>query len=83
MKKVKEIPLEEKPGVIKVIKRKSYYKPTDVMELLGVSRSYAYKIVKKYRAELEEKKKISSAYPPLKVPRLHFDKDFAIMGDTT
>lgn len=79
----KEIPLEERPGVIKVIKHKSYYTPVDIMELLGVSRSYAYKIVKKYRAELEEKKKISGTYPPYKVPRIYFDKDFAIKGDMT
>lgn len=74
--------LENAPGVLRVIKKKPYYSCEDVMELLGVSRSKAYKLIKGLRDELIKAGKINSMYPSGKIPKMYFDKQFAIKGDT-
>ncbi len=66
------------PGVIKVIRTKSYYTYQDVMELLGVSKSKAYQIIKNLRADLIKAGKINEMYPTGKVPKVYFNKQFAI-----
>ncbi len=68
--------LENMPGVIRVIQTKPYYTCQDVMELLGVSRSKAYQIIKSLRAQLIAEGKINSMYPSGKVPKKFFDKQF-------
>ena len=68
--------LENRPGVIKVIHSKPYYTVEDVMGLLGVSRSKAYKIIKALRDQLVADGKINALYPAGKVPRVHFDRQF-------
>ena len=65
-------------GVIKVIERKPYYTAEDVMKLLGISRSHAYKIIRGLRKDLIDAGKINKMYPAGKVPKMFFDKQFGI-----
>ncbi|MBO5610621.1 MAG: ICEBs1 excisionase [Eubacterium sp.] len=69
--------LENRPGVLKVIKSKPYYTAADVMELLGVGKTKAYDIIKALREQLIAEGKINSMYPTGKVPKKFFDKQFA------
>ena len=65
-------------GVIKVLSRKdrSYYCAADVQELLGVSRSKAYQIIKIVRDENIKAGRLNAAYPNGKIPKAIFDKEF-------
>lgn len=66
---------ETLPGVIRVITKgdRNYYDVVDVMTLLGVSDSYAYKIMRQLREELIAEGKIIDNYPKGKVPKKYFD----------
>lgn len=74
-RKGKKTPEETLPGVIRVISKKdrNYYDVIDVMELLGVSDSYAYKLMRRLREELIAEGKIIDNYPKGKVPKKYFD----------
>jgi predicted transcriptional regulator of viral defense system len=37
------------------IEKKQYYKVNDVMEIMGVSKGFAYKLIRNLNKELEEK----------------------------
>jgi predicted HTH transcriptional regulator len=65
-------------GVLKVIKKRPYYTAEEVMELLGVSKSHAYKIIRELRKDLIKAGKINQMYPAGKVPKMYFDKQFGI-----
>lgn len=74
-RKGKKTQEETLPGVIRVISKKdrNYYDVVDVMELLGVSDSCAYKIMRQLREELIAEGKIIDNYPKGKVPKKYFD----------
>lgn len=74
-RKGKKQPEETLPGVVRVISKKdrNYYDVIDVMELLGVSDSYAYKLMRRLREELIAQGKIIDNYPKGKVPKKYFD----------
>ena len=38
-----------------IIEKKQYYKVNDVMEIMGVSKGFAYKLIRNLNKELEEK----------------------------
>lgn len=38
-----------------IIKKKQYYKVNDVMEIMGVSKGFAYKLIRNLNKELKEK----------------------------
>ena len=67
-------------GVLKEIKPqdRSYYNCTDVQQLLGCSRSKAYKMIKDLRDKHISKGVLYSGYPDGKIPRKIFDQDCMI-----
>ena len=69
-------------GVIKVlgIEDRSYYTCSDVMQLLGVSKSKAYSIIQELRDELEKQGKLSPVYPRGKIPKTYFNDRCCIGG---
>ena len=61
-------------GVIKEVGQRPFYDYKDVMEMLGVSRSKAYGIIKGLRYECLQKGLISKTYPEGKIPRKYFNQ---------
>lgn len=63
-------------GVLKVLgpEDKSYYDVSDVMSLLGVSKSKAYSIIRTLRDELVRQGKLSVVYPVGKIPKKYFNE---------
>ena len=63
-------------GVIKKLKPedRSYYTSDDVAELMGVSVSKAYKMIRTMRMECVAAKLISPAYPAGKIPKKYFNQ---------
>lgn len=58
--------------------KRAYYTSAEVRELLGISESKAYVIMKKLRMELIKSGKLTPDYPHGKVPRKYFDERCAI-----
>jgi len=67
-------------GVIKEagLADRSYYTSADIIELLGVSKSKAYEIIKKTRDACIESGKLSAAYPVGKCPKKVINEKFMI-----
>lgn len=63
-------------GVIKTLSsgNKTYYTNKEVQELLGVSRSKAYSMIRTMRQECIDAGKITKVYPEGKVPKKYFDE---------
>ncbi|MBQ6634793.1 MAG: helix-turn-helix domain-containing protein [Lachnospiraceae bacterium] len=63
-------------GVIKELgtENRGYYTADDVMELLGVSRSKAYKMIQGMQKELKSEGKLFDGYPGGKIPKGIFRK---------
>lgn len=69
------IPIQPKVyrnGILKVIDKK-YYVVEDVMELLGVSKPKAYKVIRALREELIAAGKLIEEYPCGRIPKKYFD----------
>lgn len=64
------------PGVIKVLgpDDRSYYTARDVSQLLGVSRSKAYSMIKDMRQECVKSGNMTKSYPAGKIPKKYFDR---------
>lgn len=62
-------------GVLRVIKKedRQYYVAADVMELLGVSRPKAYKVIRALREELISEGHLISEYPCGRIPKKYFN----------
>lgn len=67
-------------GVLKELtpKDRVYYDCADVMRLLGVSRSKAYKMIADLRKEHISKGTLYSGYPDGKIPKSIFDRECLI-----
>jgi transposase len=65
-----------KNGVIKELtpQDRPYYTAEDVKEILGVSISGAYNIIRRMRDECVEQGLISEFYPKGKIPKKYFNK---------
>lgn len=63
-------------GVIKILtsKDKSYYTAEDVMDMLGIGRDKAYRVIRELRREMIDKGKLTSAYPVGKIPKKYFNE---------
>ena len=63
-------------GVLRILGKESrpYYTAEDVVELLGVSRTKAYEIIRALRNELIQAGKLSDVYPSGKIPKKYFDE---------
>ena len=57
---------------------RTYYNCADVQQLLGVSKSKAYKMIADMRKEYISKGTLYSGYPDGKIPRKIFDKECMI-----
>ena len=57
---------------------RSYYEAHDVMRLLGVCESKAYKICRSLKKEYQERGLLSKDYPAGKVPKRIFNEKFMI-----
>ncbi len=57
---------------------RSYYTRDDVMLLLGIGSTKASSIMSNFRRKLKEKGKIEDDYPERRVPKMYFDKAYAI-----
>lgn len=53
---------------------RSYYKAEDIMDMLDVSRSKAYSMIRDMRAELLALGRISNCYPSGRIPKKYFDE---------
>lgn len=62
-------------GVLKVLQKeeKNYYTAADVMEILGVSRPKAYRVIKALREELIASGKLIEEYPCGRIPKKYYD----------
>lgn len=67
-------------GVLKELtpKDKAYYDCADVMQLLGVSRSKAYDMIRGMRKKFISKGLLYDGYPDGKIPRKIFDQECMI-----
>lgn len=67
--------MEGRNGVLRVITNdnRKYYVVEDVMELLGVSKPKAYKVIRSLREELIADGKLIHEYPCGRVPKKYFD----------
>lgn len=65
----------ERNGVIQIISKdeKNYYIVDDVMDLVGVSKPKAYKIIRSLRTELIASGKLISEYPAGRIPKKYFN----------
>lgn len=66
---------EGRNGVLRVItqKARNYYVVEDVMEMHGVSRPKAYKMIRAAREELIAQGKLLEEYPCGRIPKKYFD----------
>ena len=66
------------PGVIKVLDKREdrsiFYNYQDVMEMLGVSKSYAYKRIAELQKEAQANTPLTRHFPAGKIPKSYFDK---------
>lgn len=67
-------------GIIKELTgaNRSYYDHSDVMSILGVSRSKAYSMIRDMREKCIKEKLITASYPSGKIPKKYFDKECMI-----
>lgn len=65
-----------KKGIIKVLsdKDRSYYTAEEVMELVGVSRSKAYELIRRLRQEMINQGNLTPDYPGGKIPKAYFNR---------
>ena len=63
-------------GVVKELstENRGYYKVEDVMDLLGVSRPKAYKMIQEMQKQLKSEGKMFSGFPAGKIPKRIFNK---------
>lgn len=63
-------------GVLKEItaEDKSYYMASDIMTLLGISKSKAYDVIRTMRKECIDAGKLTKAYPAGRIPKKYFDE---------
>lgn len=66
---------EGKNGILQVISNteKHHYVVADVMEILGVSKPKAYKVISALREELILSGKLLKEYPKGKIPKKYFE----------
>ena len=69
-----------KRGVVKELelKERSYYRADEVGQMLGVSKSKAYKVCQNLREEYQAKGLLSNDYPAGRVPKRIFNRNFMI-----
>lgn len=67
--------VEGRNGVLRVItnREKSYYVVEDVMDLLGVSKPKAYKVIRALRDELIAGGRLLEEYPCGRIPKKYFN----------
>lgn len=65
----------QRNGVLKVLTKedRKYYEVEDVMLLLGIKRSKAYKIMRSLRQELIASGRLIDEYPAGRVPKRYFN----------
>lgn len=65
----------ERNGVLKILTKEDrpYYTVEDVMLLLGVKQSKAYRIIRSLRLELIASGRLIDEYPAGRVPKRYFD----------
>lgn len=63
-------------GVLKEItaEDRSYYMASDIMALLGISKSKAYDVIRTMRKECIDAGKLTKAYPAGRIPKKYFDE---------
>ena len=63
-------------GVVKELstENRGYYKVEDVMDLLGVSRPKAYKMIQEMQKQLKSEGKMFSGFPAGKIPKRIFNE---------
>lgn len=63
-------------GIVKEINstNRSYYMVNDVTELLGISRSKAYEMIRTMRKECIASGKLTKAYPSGRIPKKYFNE---------
>lgn len=63
-------------GVLKKISAedRSYYMATDIMSLLGVSKTKAYDMIRTMRKECIDAGKLTKAYPAGRIPKKYCDE---------
>lgn len=66
---------ENRNGVLRIIRKedRQYYVAADVMDILGVSRPKAYKIIRALREELIATGKLIGEYPCGRIPKKYFN----------
>lgn len=69
-----------KRGVVKKLgpDEVTYYTAEDVMMMLGISKSKAYAIIKKTKAEYQQKGMLSPDYPAGKIPKKLINERFMV-----
>lgn len=62
-------------GVLRIVRQedRQYYVAADVMDLLGVSRPKAYKVIRALREELISEGHLISEYPCGRIPKKYFN----------
>ena len=67
-------------GVIRQItaKERSYYTVAAVMEIFGIGKDKAYKMIRATRADLIREGKLYSDYPSGKVPKVAFNRRYML-----
>ena len=70
-------------GVLRVLDRKNkpFYTAQDVVSILDVSESKAYKMIRELRQECIDEGKLSKCYPLGKVPKKYFDLKILMVDD--
>lgn len=63
-------------GIIKElnVEDRSYYIAADIMELLGVSRDKAYRMIRALRSECIAEGTLTNVYPVGKIPKKYFNQ---------
>lgn len=63
-------------GVLKeiTVQDRSYYMVGDIVNILGVSQSKAYNIIRTMRKECIDSGKLTKAYPAGRIPKKYFDE---------
>lgn len=67
-------------GVIRMatVTDRSYYTVTDVMEIFGICKDKAYKMIRSTREDLIKDGKLYEDYPRGKVPKAAFDSRYML-----
>lgn len=61
--------------------KRTYYKVSDVSELLGVGSTKAYNIIRELQKECKESGKLPKCYPAGRIPKWYFNKRCMIYDD--